>query len=140
MIVDPGRPASGATVCQISSVTKGISGWSMRSVASSTSTSVRRVPRLTSGAASSACRTGFESSRYQSQNSYHTNSYMACAARSKRYAAKCARAASTAAPRRPRIQRSATVYEHSPRRSAACSSVFMSTKREAFQSLLQKLR
>ena len=53
----------------------GISGCSARSSASSTSSSVRRVPRFGASVAVADCSTGFVSSRYQSQNSYQVNSY-----------------------------------------------------------------
>ena len=74
MIDGPVRPASGATRCQISSVTKGIIGWMRRSTASSTRTRVRRVPRSLAGSASGSVRTVLESSRYQSQYSFQVKS------------------------------------------------------------------
>ena len=76
--------ASGRTRCQISSVMKGMTGCRARSSASSTVTSVRRVPRFWASVAASAWSTGLVSSRYQSQNSYQVNSYSAVAAKSKR--------------------------------------------------------
>ena len=74
MTVSPLAPARGATRCQISSVMKGISGWSARCSASSTCASVRRVPPLAAAETVSACSSGLVSSRYQSQKSYQVNS------------------------------------------------------------------
>ncbi len=72
---------SGATRCQISSVMKGISGCRARRSASSTPVSVARVAAF-SAVAVSPCRIGFDSSKYQSQYSFHVNSYSAFATRS----------------------------------------------------------
>ena len=96
MIDGPVLPASGATRCQISSVTNGISGWMSRSTASSTRIRVRRVPRSLAGPGTTPdeppfdpnvfdvpaprsdapwlVMTVFESSRYQSQYSFQVKS------------------------------------------------------------------
>ena len=74
MMVSPSMPASGATLCQISSVMKGMMGWARRSRVSSTWTRVWRVPRLAASELASLVSTGLDSSRYQSQYSFQVNS------------------------------------------------------------------
>ena len=70
-IVSPDFPAIGATVCHSSSVMNGMNGCARRSTASSTRTSVRRVPRCCASLPSASCT--LASSTYQSQYSSHTN-------------------------------------------------------------------
>ena len=69
----PCLPASGATVCHSSSVMNGMNGCASRSIASSTRTSVRRVPRCAASSPRRETRP-WRSSTYQSQYSSQTNS------------------------------------------------------------------
>ena len=74
MIESPLIPSLGATFCQISSVINGINGCISRRMVSSTSNSVRRVPCRSSFDDGSSHKTGLDSSKYQSQYSFHTKS------------------------------------------------------------------
>ena len=74
MMLSPDSPARGLTVCQISSVRKGMKGWRRRSDFSKTVINVRRAPNCSDAAVVSSHSTGLDSSRYQSQNSFHTKS------------------------------------------------------------------
>ena len=77
------------------------------------------------------------SSTNQSQNAFQANSYSDCASRSKRYAAKWFSASAAVLASCARIQRSASVFGCGTPLKLALS-VFISTKRVAFHSLLQK--
>ena len=94
---------------------------------------------LSAAAASSPFNAGLASSRNQSHTSFHANSYSACDTRSKRYAANCWRTSAVVAIRRARIQRSASVRGSGRAPvSTRKSPTFISAKRTAFHSLLQK--
>ena len=114
----------------------GITGCSARNTASNTTSSVWRVEAA--AAASSPFKAGLESSRNQSQYSFHTNSYRACARWSKRYETKCCSTSASVCARRVRIHRSASVtgFSESPIPTSE-SPTFINTKRAAFHSLLQ---
>lgn len=85
--------------------------------------------------------TGLVSSRYQSQNWFRVNSYRMPAAISKRKLSSASRYALTVWLNSAGDQRSASDRVISPPlKPQSCSSVFISTKRLAFHSLLQKLR
>ena len=133
-------PATGATACHSDSVTNGMIGCASRSTASSTRTSVRRVARWRAASPFWICTLAI--SRYQSQNSFQTKSYRAVATLSSRYSSKPLATAASVFCRRLTIQRSAAERsaEVSPSAPQSKPSQFISTKRLAFQSLLQKLR
>src|SRR5690348_671911 len=142
-MLDAFRPSCGATDCQISSVMNGTIGCNARNEVSSTTSNVWRVD----AAASAACpgldpgsplSAGLESSRNQSQYSFHTNSYNACARWSKRYVVKCCSTSASVWCRRERIQRSASVFPPSPACGGGEFVMFINTNRAAFHNLLQK--
>ena len=143
-IDSPDFPASGATLCHSSSVTNGTNGCARRSVASSSRTSMLRVPRAAASSprASASASCTLASSTYQSQYSSHTNSYSARAARSNRYCSMWDAMSCLARCRQPSSQRSAKVCVCGSvgSRPQSFPSTFISTKRDAFHSLLQKLR
>src|SRR5690242_19011644 len=134
-MLDAFKPSCGATDCQISSVMNGMIGCNARSAVSSTTSNVWRVDAAAS--ASVPLSAGFESSRNQSQYSFHTNSYNACARWSKRYVLKCCSTSASVACRRERIQRSASVLPRSPGGGGEFV-MFINTNRAAFHNLLQK--
>ncbi len=82
MTLSPSSPSCSRARCQISSVMKGMKGCSVRSAISSTLSRVWRVAFCSF--AVPFCKAGLDSSRYQSQYSFQTNSYSAWAARSMR--------------------------------------------------------
>ena len=142
----PDLPSFGATACHSSSVTNGISGCSIRSSASSTYSKVWRVESAAS--ASSPLSAGFASSTNQSQNWFQANSYRHCASRSKRYSAKWPAASAQVRSSWARIHFSASVTGEGlppsalraspPASGGRDSGIFISAKRVAFHSLLQK--
>ncbi len=139
MMVSAVIPQMTFTRCQMVSVMNGMIGCARRSRPSSTVTSVWRVPR--SSDSEPPVITGLVSSRYQSQNWFQVNSYRMPAAISKRKLSSASRYALTVWLNSARIQRSASDSVISPPlKPQSCSSVFISTKRLAFHSLLQKLR
>ena len=69
-----GRLAGRGTRCQSSSVRKGIIGWSRRSdVSSACASTVAASPFAAAPSGEASRKTGFVTSRYQSQNSFQKN-------------------------------------------------------------------
>src|SRR3569833_2831055 len=100
-----------------------MNGCSARCRASRSVASGSRVMRVEAAEALSDCNTGLVSSRYQSQNSYHVNSYKAAAAKSNRYTANADSTVVNILPNRERIHRSATERESPSGPRTTCAPV-----------------
>ena len=137
-------PAVPGNLCHNSSVTKGAKGWSRTMVSRKTRHKTFLVADRFDPAASSSYSLGLMASRYQSQNSCHTNRYSALAASLKRYLPSASETSSETRITRERIHLSGS-ERASP--FIAIGSVCISSdvrciraNRAAFQSLFMKCR
>src|SRR5216683_2931790 len=133
-------PAPPGMRCQISSVMKGMKGCSNRRI---DSRALRSTCRATSWLRLPSSRSAsLATSRYQSQYSFHTKEYRLRAASEISNASRFAVTSAIVDASRDRIQRSAGDRSSKAGGSfdRGVSPRFMRTNREAFQSLLAKLR